>query len=499
MQAQRESGILLHVSSLPSEFGIGDTGPWAYRFADFLQQSGQRLWQVLPLNPTDTAFANSPYSSVSAFASNQLLISPERLEQDGLVSREDLEPVPSFSANRVDYDAVTPYKKRLFKRAYERFKEQEDQGDFHGYCEENKDWLQDFALFTALKAHHQERPWNEWPRELRDREPEAIAAARDRFRERTGLEMFLQYLFHKQWTELKRECNQRGIRIFGDLPIYVNQDSVDVWTHTDLFNLNEEKRPLTVAGVPPDYFSRTGQLWGNPVYRWDVLKETGYAWWVRRLEHNLKLFDLVRIDHFRGFAGYWEVPAGEKTALNGTWVSGPGDDFFHSIQRHFPSMPIIAEDLGVITQDVKDLMDTFNLPGMKVLLFAFGDDLPTNPYAPHNHIENCLVYTGTHDNNTARGWFEDETSPEDRERLSRYLGREPGTETIAREMVRLAMTSVARTVILPMQDILGLGRESRMNLPASVEDNWQWRLLAEQMNPDVSGRIRNLTEITGRG
>ena len=495
---KRESGILLHVTSLPSEYGIGDTGPWAHRFADFLEQAGQRLWQILPLNPTDPAFANSPYSSPSAFAGNSLLISPERMIREGLITQEETEPIPDVPSEGVDYQAVASYKNKLFRLAYARFRREGDGQDLEKFCAENADWLPDFALFSALKEHYNGKPWNAWPEDVRSRHPDALRALREDLIERIGLEEFLQYLFHRHWALFKEDCNRKGIRIFGDLPIYVNFDSADVWTHADLFNLDEEKRPVSVAGVPPDYFSETGQLWGNPVYRWDVLSETGYAWWVRRLKYNLALFDIVRIDHFRGFAAYWEVPAGERTATNGTWVQGPGEDLFHTLLQHFPSLPIVAEDLGVITQDVKDLMARFRLPGMKLLLFAFGEDLPTNPYAPHNHITHCLVYTGTHDNNTTRGWFETETSAEDRKRLALYLGREMSAETIAQAMVQLAMTSVANTVILPMQDVLGLGREARMNLPASVKGNWQWRMTPEQMGPEIAGNLLALTNICGR-
>ena len=495
---RRESGILLHLTSLPSEYGIGDLGPEAYRFADFLEASGQRLWQVLPLNPTDPAFANSPYSSPSALAANPLLLSPEVLVEEGYLRREETATVPDFPREFVDYGPVSDYKRRLFELAHARFRQGWDRTDFQRFCSENAGWLEDYALFAALREHFHKRPWNEWPVEIRERDPESLPRVRERLGEKVELEQFLQYLAHRQWMSLKSYCSGKGIRVFGDIPIYVNFDSADVWTHTSLFNLDENRRPVTVAGVPPDYFSKTGQRWGNPVYRWEVLKETGYAWWVERIRRNLSLFDLVRIDHLRGLVSFWQVPAAEPTAVNGSWVQGPGDDFFRTLLRHFPSAPFIAEDLGIITQDVRDLMDRFQFPGMKVLLFAFGEELPTSPYAPHNHVENCLVYTGTHDNNTARGWYESELTPEDRERINLYLGRAVGADEIAGELVRLAMTSVARIAVIPIQDLLGLGAEARMNQPASVAGNWKWRLRPDALTPDLAGRLLALAKISGR-
>ncbi len=496
--AKRGSGILLHITSLPSAWGIGDMGPGAFRFAEFLAESGQHLWQVLPLNPTDPAYGNSPYDSVSAFGSNPLLISPDLLLEDGLLTRKDLEPVPDFPRGRVQYDAAILFKQRLFSLARGRFEQEGRREDYERFCADNADWLDDLALFIALKERFDGRPWQEWPVDLRDREPASIESARRTLADRIDQEKTLQYLFEKQWVSLKRTCNERGIHIFGDLPIYVSLDSADGWTHPGLFKLDEAKQPTHVAGVPPDYFSDTGQRWGNPVYRWDVLRETGYAWWIRRLERNLHLFDIVRIDHFRGFEAYWEIPAEEPTAVRGEWVKGPGDDFFHALAGHFPDLPIVAEDLGTITQEVRDLMARFGLPGMKLLVFAFGDDLATNPYVPHNHEKNCLVYTGTHDNNTVKGWFTAELREDDKARLFRYLGREVDPARISEEMVRMAMMSVANTAILPMQDLLGLGEEARMNRPARTDGNWQWQLVAEQIEPERAEEIRGMTETYGR-
>jgi 4-alpha-glucanotransferase len=453
---------------------------------------------MLPLNPTELYHGNSPYHSTSAFACNPLFISPELLVKDGLITEADLESAPEFPKDRVDYPSVVAYKEKLFEGAYERFKRKEEVHEYEQFCMQNTEWLDDFALFVALRSRFQGKAWSEWPQEIRDREPDALESAKRELYGRLDRTRFLQYIFFRQWISLKKYCNERGVQILGDIPIYVNYDSADLWTHPELFKLDHDKRPYAVAGVPPDYFSETGQLWGNPIYRWDVLKERGYDWWIQRMKQNFKFFDLVRIDHFRGFVAYWEVPANEKTAKNGKWVEAPAEDFFKVLLEKFPAAPLIAEDLGVITPEVREIMQRFEFPGMKVLLFAFGEDLPTNPYAPHNVVQNCLIYTGTHDNNTARGWFENEATPEEKKKLFLYLGREITGGEVHGELIRLAMTSVANTVIIPMQDILGLGEEARMNRPSTKEGNWQWRLLQEAVTPDLAGRLLEMTEIYGR-
>ena len=498
MLDHRGSGILLHFTSLPSPFGIGDFGPWAYRFADFLAETKQSYWQCLPLNPTDIEYGNSPYHSTSAFACNPLLISPELLIQEGALTEADLESIPSFSRDRVDFEVVLSYKHRLLSLAYDRFKKEGGNGEYTNFCSEQVSWLDDFALFVALKEEFKGRPWNEWPDTLRDREPEALLRAGERLSERIQEQKFLQYLLSKQWSSLRKYCTSRGIKIIGDVPIYVVYDSADVWIHPNLFSLDHEKRPFTVAGVPPDYFSETGQLWGNPVYRWEVLKSTGYEWWMRRIDRNLNLFDVVRVDHFRGFMAYWGVPATETNAVNGKWVEAPGMDFFSRLSAVFPDLPIVAEDLGTITPDVWSIMEHFGFPGMKVLLFAFDESLPTNAYAPHNHTRNAVVYPGTHDNNTARAWFEKEAGEQVKERLSRYLGKEVTAENVHRDLIRLAMMSVANTAIFSMQDLLGLGEWARMNRPAQKRGNWQWRLMPEQLTAPLAKELLGMTEIYGR-
>jgi 4-alpha-glucanotransferase len=495
---RRSSGILLHITSLPSAYGIGDLGPEAYRWADFLAETRQGIWQILPLNPTDPAHGNSPYQSVSAFAGNPLLISPELMARDGFLPQSDVENLSGHQVRPIDYPAVSAGKERILAAAYERFRQGGKRHEYERFCAENASWLDDFALFTALKDHFSGTSWTEWPQEVRDRRPEVLASIKEELRHEIEKARFLQYVFFEQWHALKAYCNQRGIQVFGDIPIYVIHDSADVWANPELFVLDDERKPSIVAGVPPDYFSETGQLWGNPVYRWEVLQERGYGWWIQRVEHNLAHFDLIRIDHFRGLVGYWVVPAGESNAVNGRWVEAPAEDFLHALLRRLPQLPIIAEDLGLITPDVREIMHRFELPGMKVLLFAFGEDLPTNPYIPHNLPRNCVLYTGTHDNNTTRGWFEGEASPEIKERLFRYLGREVQAENIHRELIRLAMMSVANTIIVPMQDILGLGEEARMNRPATTEGNWRWRLSPDQLTPSLADMLRGMTDLYGR-
>lgn len=499
MTIHRASGILLHVTSLPSPFGIGDLGPSAYRFADFLARTKQSYWQVLPLNPTDQACGNSPYSSPSAFAGNPLLISPEILREYGFLKKGEMEGSPPFPNERCDYDSVISYKSGLLHRAYDSFKtDGKAREAFKAFCKENEEWLEDFALFMAIKKRLKGKPWGEWEKDLRERNAEGLKGARKSLQDEIEREKFFQYLFFTQWLSLKENCNRQGIQLIGDVPIYVNGDSADVWAHPEIFNLNEEKRPLGVAGVPPDYFSKTGQLWGNPTFRWDCLQKTDYRWWFGRISHNLLIFDILRLDHFRGFVGFWEVPSSETTAVNGEWVEAPANDFFTAMLKKFSAHAFIAEDLGIITPDVKEVMDRFGFPGMRILQFAFGEDQPNHPYLPHNFIPNTVAYTGTHDNNTVRGWFENETTPQDRKRIFRYVGREVSPEQLPIALIRLAMMSVANTVIIPAQDVLGLGEEARMNRPATLSGNWEWRLLPDQLTLSHAEILLELTETYAR-
>ncbi len=494
----RSSGILLHISSLPSPFGIGDMGPWAYRFVDFLAKAKQCFWQILPLNPTETIRDNSPYHSTSAFAFNPLLISPELMIEEGLLSHKDIEAAPKFSKKRVRYNVVADYKKKLFSKAYERFKRKRQIREYKDFCFKNAHWLDEFSLFVALSSHFSGRAWYKWKPGLRDRDASTLRNAKKELSDKINRTKFLEYVFFKQWMSLKSYCNKKGVFVIGDMPIYVQYNSADLWAHPQYFKLDDQKKPYVIAGVPPDYFSRTGQLWGNPIYNWDVMKQDDYSWWIQRIVHNLILFDLLRIDHFRGIVSHWEIPLTEKNAVNGKWVKGPGEDFLRVITKRFPHNPFIAEDLGFITPDVREMMYRFDIPGMKVLLFAFGENQPKSTHAPHNMHQNCIAYTGTHDNNTAKGWFETEATPKTKKRLFRYLGRKITAKEAATELVRLAMMSVARTAVLPMQDVLGLGEEARMNRPASSKGNWQWRLMPGQLTGPVEAKLREMTEIFGR-
>ncbi|MFQ5964156.1 MAG: 4-alpha-glucanotransferase [Candidatus Scalinduaceae bacterium] len=496
---RRGSGILLHITSLPSSYGIGDLGPGAYRFANFLTEADQIYWQILPLNRTCTAYGNSPYSSFSAFAGNPLLISPELMVEDGLLLESDIEEHPKFPKQRVNYKAVTKYKEKILGVAFERNREKLTVNyEFEKFCRDNSYWLDDYGLFLSIKSHFNNVDWGKWPEDLRDRKKDAIKEWEERLSEMVLMEKFFQYIFFKQWYSLKNYCNSKNLQVIGDVPIYVNYDSSDVWVNPEVFKLDEEKNPEFITGVPPDYFSATGQLWGHPVYDWNFLKETQYLWWIMRIEHNLRLFDMFRLDHFRGFIGYWKIPTNKKTAINGKWEKSPAKDFFNTLFKHFPHLPIIAEDLGVITPDVREIMNLFGFPGMRVLLFAFGEDLPTNPYAPHNHIKNCVVYTGTHDNNTIKGWFKKEIGQEVRKRLVEYIGREVTGRKIHHELIRLAMMSVANMVIIPMQDVLGLGEKARMNIPASSRGNWEWRVSQDQLSSTITQGLFEITRVYGR-
>jgi 4-alpha-glucanotransferase len=495
---KRKSGILFHISSLPSPYGIGDFGPDAYKFVEFLAQSGQKIWQILPLNETMCFSGNSPYHSLSACAGNPYLISPDLMVEDGLLARADLDALPKFAVEKVDYAAVYKYKDRLFGIAFENFKKQKDFRRYRKFCAEHAEWLNDYSLFKALKKRFDDKIWNNWPKEIRDRDEASLKEISRELDDEIFKEKFKQYVFYRQWCELKKFANASKIEIFGDLPIYVVYDGVDVWKNPEIFKLDDDKEPLFISGVPPDAFSKTGQLWGHPVYNWEALQKSGFSWWLKRLERNMEIFDIVRIDHFRGLVGYWEVKAGSKTAVEGKWVKAPAEEFFKTLYEKIPNLCIVAEDLGMITRDVTRIIHEFKIAGMRVLLFAFGDDNPWHPYLPENFINNCVAYTGTHDVNTVRGWFETEALEDDKRRVFEYLGKKISADEVAWEFVKLAMYSDADTAIIPLQDILGLGAAARMNIPAKLKDNWEWRLTEGQVTHKVSKKLLALVKDSSR-
>ena len=498
MLRRRSSGILLHVTSLPSKHGIGDFGPSACKFVDFLKSAGQNYWQILPLNATTAAGGHSPYNCLSAFAGNPLLISPELLYRDGLLTKAEIAAPRVTRADRVDFKKVSAHKNKLFDIAFERFGQGRRPGDYEAFVQRHQAWLEPFVTFVALKRHFRQRCWSDWPAGARERGAAGLASLPGGVTQWMERERFLQYVFLTQYLDLKRYCNERGIQIAGDMPVYVAYDSADVWSHRDIFKLNRTGKPRFIAGVPPDYFSETGQLWGNPVYDWQRLQETQFDWWMRRMKHNLLLFDFVRIDHFRGFVAYWQVPAHHKTAARGKWVEVPYEEFFRELFRQIPFGAIFAEDLGQITADVREVIARYKLPCMKVLQFAFDGDPARNPHMPHRHVPNSIVYTGTHDNNTTRGWFEKECDKQRRWRLFDYLGRSVTAKDISWELIRTALASVANLSVIPMQDVLGLKAGARMNFPAKTTGNWQWRMSAGSADARLARKLRRLTETYAR-
>lgn len=498
MEMERSSGILMHITSLPSQYGIGDFGPSAYQFADFLYAAGQKYWQILPLNPTELYSGNSPYSSPSAFAGNVLLISPELLVQDGFLNEEALLNSPQFEDHKVEFPEVVLFKKQILNDTYEKFKRENlNEEGFREFCHENSSWLDDYAFYMALKQKYGGKSWTEWPVEIRDRQQEAMAAHQEEVIEVIEKEKFLQFLFFQQWDRLHNYCKNKDVQFIGDIPYYVSHDSSDVWANSMYFKLNEYKQPTMVSGVPPDYFSETGQLWGTPVFAWDRLAHNNFDWWVRRIRQNLRLYNVVRIDHFRAFSAYWEVPADLDTAINGHWEKCPGIAFFELLQKEFPELPFIAEDLGTLDEGVFELIRKFHLPGMKVLLFAFGEGMNKNPYIPHHHIPNSIVYTGTHDNTTVRGWFSN-ASKEEKRRFSIYTDRQVNLSNINEVMQRMALMSVAKVIILPIQDILGLGEEAIMNRPSTGSGNWAWRLPFGKLTIELANKLKLLNQLYDR-
>jgi 4-alpha-glucanotransferase len=503
MNFPRSSGILLHPTSLPGGHGIGDLGPEAYHFVDFLHSAGQKLWQVLPLNPT--GYADSPFQALSASAGNPLVISLERLTEQGILSRNDLRGTPTFSVEAVDYGAVIRFKMPLLRRAATTFlagAPADERSQFEDFCQTNATWLGDFSLFMALKEAHNLIAWNQWPSDIAARHPEAVKRWSKKLSTSIDAHNFFQFAFFQQWQELRRYGRERGIRIVGDSPIYVAHDSADVWSDPQFFLLDEQGKPRKVAGVPPDYFSATGQLWGNPIYNWPLLKQTGYKWWVERLRSALRLYDFVRIDHFRGFEAHWEVPANQATATNGLWVKGPGRELFSVLRKKLGDLPIIAENLGVITPEVEAIRHEFGFPGMAVLQFAFGTDPQAPTFRPHNYVRDLVAYTGTHDNDTVVGWWISSATRDSTRTLEdvarehayarTYLGLRDD-DPIHWIMIRSIMASVARMAIAPMQDVLGLGREARMNLPGTPSGNWTWRMMPGAATRDIAARLREMT------
>lgn len=497
MHLLRASGILLHPTCFPSQFGIGDLGKEAYRFIDFLQESGQRYWQVLPLGPT--GYGNSPYMSYSAMAGNPMLISPEKLRDEGLLQEEDFANLPLFPVEKVDYQQVIASKIPLLKKSCANFKAHatpEQERAFADFCQTKAYWLDDYALFMALKDAQESPNWYTWEPEIARRKPEAMDAARLLLGGAIFYHKFTQYEFFRQWSELKQYANERSIYIIGDIPIYVAHDSADVWAHPEIFCLDKQTgEAKLMAGVPPDYFSSTGQLWGNPVYDWETLQKQDFNWWVQRFEAMLDYVDIIRIDHFRGFEAFWAVPKGEKTAINGKWIKAPGEQLFETIKRKLGKLPVLAEDLGTITPEVEALRDKFEFPGMKVLQFAFGSDA-NNPYLPFNYQRNAVVYTGTHDNDTTVGWFH-QASDWEKQNLLLYLGSF-SPDGIHWDFIRLALSSVANLAIIPLQDLLGLGTEARMNFPSKAEGNWEWRYKAQALSEELAKKLKTLTTLYGR-
>ena len=495
MNIDRSSGILLHPSSLPGKHGIGSLGKEAFRFVDFLERAGQKLWQVLPLGPT--GYGDSPYQCFSSVAGNPLLINLDLLYEQGLLTTYDMKHVPKFPVGEVDYATVIPFKFGKLEKAFTNLQKSDNhelKADFESFCHENASWIEDYAMFMALKNYHNHRPWQEWEPQYLNREPEALDHFKNEHAHQVGFRRFIQYLFFRQWAAVKNYANSKGIKIIGDIPIYVSADSVETWTQPEIFLFDERKNPVRVSGVPPDYFSKTGQLWGNPIYNWEHQKHTDFAWWKDRIRANLQVCDIVRIDHFRGFSEFWAVPFGEETAINGEWWPCPGHELFESLKREFGELPIIAEDLGVITDDVVALRERFGFPGMKILQFAF-DSGEDNNYLPHTYDKNFVVYTGTHDNDTLASWYK-EASVDNKKTVREYLGHKP--ENGNWDLIRLAHASTANMSVIPLQDYLGLGSDARMNTPGTTQGNWKWRFKPGDLNNNLAHKMGKMTKVYGR-
>jgi 4-alpha-glucanotransferase len=498
---KRSAGVLMPVTSLPSPFSIGDFGPEARSFAKALSRAGQRYWQVLPLNPVSEGSGFSPYSSISTMAGNTLLISPELLLEEGLLTEADLKQYRKAPSAKVAYGSAQKHKTALLDLAFENYRKQSSphiRQAVDSYRKKERAWVEDFALYVVIRRAQGETPWYEWPEPLRLRERDALQAFSEDHAEEIEKIIWQQATFTRQWESLREWCKSLGVQLIGDLPFYASYDSADVWTHPEIFSLDEHGKMTGIAGVPPDYFSETGQLWGMPTFKWDVLEKDNYRWWIDRLRKNLQLYDLLRIDHFRALAAYWEVPAGETTAIKGEWIPGPGTRFFDAVREAFGGLPFIAEDLGDNMDDVYKLRDEVGLPGMKVMQFAFGDNHPVSVDVPHNYGLNSVAYTGTHDNNTTLGWFRGETKPEDRQRLSRYVHTKVTAKNAVSVMMKLAYGSVAQMAILPMQDVLGLDEHARMNTPSSGNGNWGWQMKPGQFGDEQIALLHELSNTYNR-
>ena len=494
---ERLSGVLLHVTSLPSYGGIGDFGPAAYAFVDFLAAAKQRMWQVLPLSPT--GYGSSPYSALSAFAGNPLLISLEILVRDGWIAGERIAGLPGHDGP-ADFDAAFRLKLPLIEEAAGNFLDHAPdnrRATFLRFCEHNSSWLQDYAMFNVLRRMHDYGSWHEWPAKYARREGDALSKLLTDYGRELAIEQVVQFFFNEQWCVLKGYCATRKIRIMGDVAIFVNYDSADVWTHPEMFELDEDLQPVRVSGVPPDYFSVTGQRWGNPLYKWGLLKERGFDWWVARIRRSLTLYDVIRLDHFRGFEAFWSIPAEEDTAINGQWVKAPGHELFQRLKEVFGELPFVAEDLGLITPEVDELREHFGMPGMRILQFGFSDR-GAHLYLPHRYVPNTVVYTGTHDNNTTLGWWRDNVSDGERANVQTYLQKIEHDEDIVWAMIRAAARSVANLCVFPLQDVLHLGSEARMNTPSAGAGNWSWRYGMDAIHPDFASQLAELMVMTDR-
>jgi len=492
MRFKRSAGILLHPISLQGKFGIGDLGYEAYNFVDFLEAAGQKLWQIFPLGPT--GYGDSPYQCFSAFAGNPLLVSPEKLFEDNFLSQDDLNNIPIFNPQKIDYGKVINYKKEIFRKAFENYKRNQNglREEFDAFCKSNEDWLNDFALFMAAKDFHGGKLWTQWDNELVMRKGNALKFWTDKLSGTIHFHKFVQFNFFRQWKNLKKYANEKDIKIIGDMPIFIAYDSSDLWANKDIFTVDDEGKLQTVAGVPPDYFSKTGQLWGNPLYKWEKMEKDDFLWWRKRFSQLLDMIDIIRIDHFRGFDAYWEIPGGAPNAEKGKWIKAPGEKLFNTLEKYLGKLPIIAEDLGVITKSVEELRDHFDFPGMKILQFAFGKNMERR-FLPHNYTQNCVVYTGSHDNDTTRAYYE-KVKYEDNdiyEHTTKYLNY--SGDDIVKELIRVAYSSVADMVVIPMQDVLNLGGEARMNFPGTLGGNWTWRFTWEQAPHNLANEYKELT------